>query len=115
MKLSDAIEKGATEVKQGFGRSVTWSWEGQKPYEACAIGAACVGCAENPFQELSQRVATWDYMDYLKEQCEIDLSVNVKNPISGFDGSLGEIVIYLNDAHHWSFDRMIGWLRSIGL
>src|SRR5690348_3552204 len=96
MKLSEAIRLGATLRPQGFGRFIA---DGK----SCAWGAAyeAIGSEGGP---TAVDPSEWFWFYTIPFNC----------PECGADErKTGDVIIHLNDFHHWTRERIADWVATI--
>lgn len=102
MKLSEAMRLGSMGTVQAVG---TWSREGPDgKAEMCAVSTA------------------WYALTGQRETSGMDTplssmlsGVRVIHPVTGKGDDLLDIVVTLNDTHHWPRHKIADWLGELGL
>lgn len=105
LRLSDAIRIGAMLRPRGVCALL-------EAGRTCALGAALdaigyyrpeqsyVGCLSSA--EWRQLSARWPL-----------LAMDVRSPADGHERQLSDTIIYLNDSHEWSRERIADWVESL--
>lgn len=107
MKLYEAMLKGAKQGPQVFGE---WSNGGTG---TCAMGAVMLGCGFqiNSHDWYDGFVIVRNLYPELGEPAECPISSTCRH-CDGFDPSLMDVIMHLNDKHEWSRQRIAEWLSG---
>jgi hypothetical protein len=107
MKLSEAMAAGWQKVPQIRGDYQLRDNDGLV-VNACALGAACF--AADP----QVHVDSWDDVASFFPQIEKHLEAEVPGRNDPFEGTLGELVVHLNDGTTLPPDEIVEFIREIG-
>jgi hypothetical protein len=118
MKLSEAMERGAKEIKQIKGHFL--QHEGGGEYSGCALGAAAIGRYGIPKSSSEPWLNRRWIDDYLPVQMQLErdypeLFYREVLLETGPQVPLKRCIIDLNDRKGWTFEKIIAYLKTLDL
>jgi len=119
MTLADAIRKGAEQLAACRGQMFVMV--GSETISACALGAALWGLLGPTATRREERVALTNHFPALDATVEspcvcpsvrYEYGLRVQDG-SKIRGSIGAVIIHLNDIDRWSRERIADWLDTL--